>query len=113
MSIEITPELLAAIENKAKDATQGEWPQDYPQGNDLVFIAAANPSVILALIEHIKQMKREQVWLAEQILCCSDEKSYCSYDCDRCFNIDTVEGWLEEANKETSNGNTDNTKPTE
>lgn len=77
------------------------------------YFTAANPSVILALIDHIKQMKREQVWLAEQILCCSDEKTYCTYDCDRCFNIDTVEGWIEEARKEVNNGNQDNTKPTE
>ena len=81
--------------------------------SDAEYMAATNPDVVLALIAKIEQMEKEQVWLAEQILCCSESNMYCQYSCDKCFRIDTVEGWLEEARKEVTNADKDNEQSTE
>lgn len=89
MQIEITPELLADLKDKAKKATQGEWKasqtkriyggtdwkstpvveteDDYllymelleNSANDAEYIAAANPAVMLALIARIEELENE------------------------------------------------------
>ena len=129
--IEITDDFLAVLKYKAKEAHQGPWSVGTGFSNEICimrqdeddhsikefqlaemkylgtrsdaeYIAAANPTVVLALIDHIKQLKKEHAWLAEQILCCSEDNLYCEFDCDRCYKIATVEEWLEEARKETS-----------
>jgi hypothetical protein len=82
MSIEITVELLDDLHGKAKSATPGPWdrqglanllrfghkhdgPWDecesdcylpLPEENDAEFISAANPDVILALINKIREL---------------------------------------------------------
>ena len=130
--IEITNDFLSSLKDKAEKAHKAPWSVETGFNDEICimksveddhsvkqfqlaemkyigtredaeYMAAANPAVVLALIDHIKQMEKQQVWLAEQILCCSDENTYCTYDCDRCYKIHTVEGWLEEARKETSN----------
>ena len=83
--IEITPELLADLKVKAGKATQGKWVGYYSDKgstehingavnnedghillvnkpnceNNTKYIAAANPTVILALIEHIERLEED------------------------------------------------------
>lgn len=81
--IEITPELLADLKDKAKKATPGpyiayketfsiyapsqkhdfiEIPHCKNREENLEYIATANPSVILALIERIEWLEREYAY---------------------------------------------------
>ena len=81
MAIQITPSLLNKLKEKAEKATPGEWLHCFARGRwegwiideqhrdilkevsnfreNAAFIAAANPAVVLALIDHIKQMETE------------------------------------------------------
>jgi len=91
MSIEITPALLADLRQKSGAATPGEWLIGHVGmagdnfaviisrfcGNEICvksyaeFIAAANPSVVLALIDEIKRLNErydEQKLLATRMI---------------------------------------------
>lgn len=87
MQVEITPELLADLKEKAEKATQGLWQVFLPKqtdgygtciasedGNILLsmrgksgnarkynseYIAAANPAVMLALIARIEELEKQ------------------------------------------------------
>lgn len=90
-NIEVTPELLANLKEKAGKATKGNWfstcdnllqPvvncvaldryesriatfEDSPYSEkDADFIASANPAVMLALIAKIEQLEKEADWLS-------------------------------------------------
>lgn len=80
MKIEITPELLAELKEKARKITQNEWPPDYPLPNEFEYISFANPAVTLALITKIEQLEKEADLLAEQASMMCD----CIENCDEC-----------------------------
>lgn len=80
--IEITPELLAQLKEKAQKATPGDWMElcgnsvithDYNiaayvvRVDDARHIAAANPQVVLALIEEFGRLDKEADWLAMEL----------------------------------------------
>ena len=62
MMVEITDGLLANLKNKAKKA-QESWLEEtdcFGTIADAEYIANANPSVILALIEEIERLRQER-----------------------------------------------------
>ena len=100
---------LDALEAKAKAATSGPWweldtEKDTTVDNqivkDSIYIAAANPAVILELIAELRQVRRERDWLASQLegACYSAEDAeYCSlHDCNDC-KYTSAKVWLEAA----------------
>lgn len=70
---------LDALEAAAKAATPGPWEYDDADEDmaalgaenqrvkDAAYIAAANPSTVLELIQELRQARKERDWLAEQI----------------------------------------------
>lgn len=93
----ITEELLAELEQLAQEASEGPWVNDEPgqvssadylvdgvtmfdhiassasgdsDPDDAAFIAAANPATILALLQHVRELKVDADrlnWLAENM----------------------------------------------
>lgn len=96
MKIKITHELLNSLRQKAEAATEGPWNRQglasllryaqkhdgpwnedeyidcclpLPEDKDAEFIVAANPAVVLALIEEIEQLRSIKNELAEELSC--------------------------------------------
>jgi hypothetical protein len=87
MSVEITPEMLNDLEHKARGTCDPRWvlvngnevkPDHYrwsiavfPDPDDAKFVAAANPAVVLTIIDEIKRLNErydEQKLLATRMI---------------------------------------------
>lgn len=60
---------------------------------------------IKALNEKIAALEKENDWLSDQLLACTDGKEHhlCQYECDLCGKICTREGWRNAAREAVEN----------